>query len=586
MSRSARLSLSTAAFGLFCVSSWASIRWVIALWTYRNTGLDFSDESYYLLSARFPSAIVASVTDFGHFLNIIYIASGSTLGGFRMAGAIGGLCASAVCGLAVRTILPPTFVGRRPASIVAAIAVASSFFTFYSSWLVTPGYNLLSVWLVLVSVACILIGLERPRNLAIDLSASPSVFSKIVDRQFIFAGLLLGILAVVKTTSFLVASFIISVIVFGRLKGKATPAFVSSAVGGLFAGIVTVCLVGNPYAHFLLFRRGTRALKLMGGTNLRSVFEFSFVKAVVLPWGIRFFLLGAIAGLVTRRIRSRRVRETLAVFGSLASIGSMWESRPVGGSGGSGNGWWMLRLTLLALFWIAISAKDFNKKLLLGPLVVALAPAVTVGSNNGIFRMLSVCGAIFTFAVVIQTSAVIRQWGNELTLLTMFPAFLFLLATSMSSLLVLPAALRDPYRSPPLSELRVQTTLPGIGQVRLDGDSARYVDSLAALEKLLPVPVGDCFLDLTGGTPASALVLGMRPPNPWIPGAYAGSNELAQFLVDNFPCVSGKVVVLSSPDGERRIALPRQLLNRRSQEIGRVRFVGYISETQVLSIYW
>ena len=166
----------------------------------------------------------------------------------------------------------------------------------------------------------------------------------------------------------------------------------------------------------------------------------------------------------------------------------------------------------------------------------------------------------------------------------MFSSF-FALAGAASWILV-GGAVEDPYRlGEPLSDNTVVTDVPGLGTLRLDRDDAIYVTDLRALAARTDPVALDCLVNLTGGTPGATFALGARPAGfPWLPGGYPGSQAMAEYVLDRTECLAGPVALLEAPDGARAIERPAVLADREFVVVGEVRYEGYLSETQVLSV--
>lgn len=558
-------------FAATAINAAAGGRWLVILVANRRKGLDFSDESFYVLVARHPASQLATSTDFGFYLRPLLWLSGTSIQGFRMIGVALLLLAVGILAAAFRT-------GSSIVTIAMAVAMGSVALSFYALWIVSPGYNLLSLVLVLTTAALLIaaIGADERRS----------------DRLATCAGALLGTVitmgAFTKVTAFAAVTVICGLAIAmaprqGAIRRLALPII----GGGIVAAAGHLAVLAGPPADVLhRFRHGLDALRLLESHSPDVLWETDFVRSDVLPFSL-LVLVAALAVGGARRWLSAQHRVTIAIVGALVTGVWFATSRTGGGSAlfTDGGGWWWLRLTAFTFVWLALAASQSTGRLerRLAPVVAMLAVAVTIGTNVGFIRQVVFSASVLTAAVAWRTAASLRC-ADPIDRRGAVPGLVFLVVAGMASWATIDGALEEPYRlAGPLSAASVPTEIPGLGTLELDVDDARYVRDLSALSGDVPPAALSCFVNLTGGTPGAALALNVDPVGAaWLLGGYPGGRETAEYILQNAPCVDGDMLVLEALEGSRSIERPAFMAGRSFIEIGRVKYAGYVEETQVL----
>lgn len=573
------------------VCGYAATRWSVAVLSNSSRGLDVSDESFYLVSVMHPRAASGVVTEFGFYLRPLMALCAGSLARFRAAGVV---LIWLVAALVATLAIPSSWGARRTRSVARAVAtliVGAVALTTYVMWLTTPGYNLLVLLetMVVAGLAGSLV-LQACRLAEGAAADQPSNGDRREARTVTALVALLVPGAGTKGPAFAAVGVLALVVVVLASSVRRLPLRV--VAGALIGLLVHLAFVGSPFADARRLSRGLHAYRLLNAYSTASVWETSALRSNYGPWMLRLFAGALVLVLVWRRERRPFARLAITGVGAIASVGWLLRCAPSGGGQTfpSNAGWWWVRLTAVTLLWLTANAPRPTRLLAGGPVVALMAVGATVGTNNGFVRQVSLTAGVLAVGVLVQAVIVVgppgprdRAIGESLErALRSVPLFAFFLVAGIVSARLLDDAVATPYRlGGPLRTSMVPVHLDRLGTVRVVADTASYVTALQALRAAIPDDARDCLVDLSGGTPLSALALGMRPAGyQWILGAYPGSNAMAAALLSGVRCLEGSFVLIEAPGGERAVARPSRFRTDGAVLLGTVRFDGYLHETQ------
>lgn len=566
------------------VAATALVRWVAALVAHRSQGLDPSDEALYLIAARDPDAAVARPSNFGHYLHLLLRLTGGSLGWFRVAGLAVLVAGTTVAWWGVTRWIPkPVALPVRRLVLVAVwVCLSAVALTHYTLWLVTPGYNLLALTFAMTAFGGTLAGLRTTTSGHGPAPLWPP------NGGFLVLGFSAIMLAEVRATAGVGVGVVAltMLIVVGGSRSALSSA--SSVALGLAAGlIVTMIVVGSPITTLTAVSRYSHMTAIGRMYRPADVWEARFLRASVVPWLVRLMIVALVIAVVWRGITSLRVRTAVMTVSTITTAAVLWGDHARGGSGAlaSGAGWWWLRMTGWALLFLTALAPRASRTLAIGPLILLGALGTTIGSNNGVVHQTALTAGLFALAIVSQ--AVIVAFSCRWESARILPAVVFMLIAGLVSFGQLSASLADPYRlAGPISANDTDVSLGSLGTVQVTEAMARYLAELHMISPLVPDDARDCLVDLSGGTPLTAIALGSRSAtNPWVLGGYPGSAAALDYLLTFAPCITGRVLVVDAPNGDRRIPLPDALRGRTSRVLGEARFQGYLQELQVVSVF-
>jgi hypothetical protein len=579
------------------VGAVVSLRWMVELVANSGRGLDASDESFYLLSVRYPQASTSAVTGFDSYLAPIWWLCGGSIARYRVAGMVIVLGAAGVTaglsGLCSRRYLSVFGWSASPATVLCATALCSLSLTHYVLWITTPGYNL-----VVLVVALLVAGMTAWLGLT-PASHSPTD----TDRRWRLSiqaalGFALSIGIVVKAPAFGIIG-VLSGVALVVTRGPMW--FLSNlwrvAVGFVSGLLFFVVITGSPTDIVRRFSRGLHASAILGSHGSESLWETTAMREVYGPWFLKYLVGALLIGVVWRLIRSDEIRLLITIIGSVLTAFVFGLGLPAGGPAAFGGnaGWWWIRLSAMTLLWSTANARRASRMLALGPLLSLMAVGAAAGSGNGVVHEVVLTAGVFGVGALVHGRVVVssRQARNEnaeqlevgkRSAAILLPIALFFAVGSLASNHELQGALAGPYRlNGGLSEEDESVDLGAFGKINVHPETARYVHELQAIAKRVPADARDCLVDLSGGTPLSAIALGVEPAaSPWILGGYAGSNEFASYVLTGSPCLSGPYVLIETSDEIRKIARPAWLDTSGAVLLGRVQYSGYIREEQLV----
>jgi hypothetical protein len=135
---------------------------------------------------------------------------------------------------------------------------------------------------------------------------------------------------------------------------------------------------------------------------------------------------------------------------------------------------------------------------------------------------------------------------------------IFCCMVAMGVLLVFQGAMSNPYRATAIVEQTVKVTVgQGASVIYVDLNTKEYIEGLKGDAIKAGWVIGTPLIDLTGGSPGAAYILGaIAPGTPWLLGSYPGSDVFAKTALGY---VEKKILdsawVLTSPEGVRRISV-------------------------------
>ena len=489
-------------------------------------GLDITDSGFYLLSARYPDEVLATVTSFHRYTAPVFAAVGYDVGWFRLAGLALVLVSALVLADGVRRYCaahaeaPSLMAGVSPLIVLGVLLQ-------YGWGLPTPGYNLLNAAAVALSAGLMLPAL-----------ATASEQRRAADLRFAAVGALVAVSLFCKVTTGLalialygLAPWILAATVPVRRS------LMAMVLGGIVWSALHFYLFESPTFWWASWQRGLGFTAVLGGGHgagltLKYLHEGGVVALatarrfwlVVVPFGIAAWLIG----------RGRSAASLVAIALALGSIIVTWRGY-FGGMhiGGDGN----LRNVLPV--YVAIAGVT------IGAVIVA-----RTGLNRrqwsvvGWMMALALAGAAGT-AVPLQLN-VMLYFGPALAAVglllsrlmpgqgrTVALAVTGLFATSQ----IVTAGEAGPYRlNAPMSRQTEHTTI-GVPahDLMLDAATSRFFVSIRRVAMDCGFKPGDDVLGFFW-MPGILFALGARAPGgTWFSAGYPGSRAVNEKLLESLP---------------------------------------------------
>ena len=545
-------------------------------------GFDITDEGFYLQSLLEPGDVEIGVTLWHQVLAPLFWATGYDLQTFRVVGLL------VLAGMAV--FLGYGFesaIGRRPnqhhflraACIVATLILASLY--YYRLGLLTPSYNWLSLvaailtmgaaWRLVASEGrktrrhfflCVLIG----TGCGLAMLARPT-----------------GGLCLTAVTAAWIAASIRSRDVWLYACWSATAATVlislHVAVTHWYLDVNFVSFFKNGRDVYIGLQAGHSSEKLLTENPLAlakfliATFGAVFLLVVVLLAFIDTALLFMTNLLHDRsplisRLRTQWYQWTFA-FLTLVALVAVLLDKPQGqadfvqsltqlsGMLAGGHIYLAIRQRMEIRYSASVSApvarwKAVVQPIFFGAFCLLLSFSVSFGTNGSIVEHMGQSTVFTVFFLLHLVLSAERLFSQKYAL-------------SLVSLVVAVAVIAeghngftDPYRSPQqIFRMDNHVEIGRIGSIRTDEVTAQYVADLRAAAQIHGFAHGTPLIDLTGGTPAAAVVIQAKAPAmPWIVGGYSGSDDVARFLLRQMSAQdTANAWILTTPDGPRQLSL-------------------------------
>ena len=531
------------------VTALAVVYWVLR---YCGHGLDFTDESYYLVWAATPFEYTASVSQFGFVLHPLYALLGGDIVAFRQAGVIAtlGLAWVLVWLVLGRSPLPPALSPAWRWALALPLACASLLITLLSvHWLPTPGYNSLAFQALLVAMSGLLLLERAPRGSGV---LGPVLFG---------LGGWLAFMAKPSTAAALAVAALAWLALAGRLSRRtlalaavsAALALVASAmaIDGSLVGFLRRLQSGLALAQVMSGKSAAQDMWRLGDFDLR-------------PAGLALTLAVAGVMLVIYRLADaetlERRRTALRLSGALTliTLATLLGHMPGLSEEAHGIGLVFLGLPASLLLAAILGATLRGLRatrladLALAALFLVLPHVFAFGTNRNYWENAASAALFWLLAALVVFGVWYgrRRMANVLAV----AATGVLLVTAA----LLNAGLESPERQPETLR-RCTTPLALAGSPRpllhCSGYAAYLEEALRAARSAGLAP-GTPMVDLTGQSPGLLYAIGARSLGlPWLLGDYPGSDAFAVAALGRVRCADlAAAWVLTEPGGPRSLS--------------------------------
>jgi len=534
-----------------------ALRWFTTIWHYRATGVDNTDEGYYLSAVLFPHQIPHAPTDFAFYLRPLWILSGQNLPAYRVGGFLLIVAVSIVLAIELRRwvvisrrALRVLFIALTSTSLSGALSYQ------YVLWIPTPNYNLLGLC-VLALASSALLAIVRQQTNEVPLELSPRQFYWSSES---WAGLVLFTVFATRVTAGLILGVVFLLFFLQRGMLQRWRSVLGNFILGIAAGVVihSLLTLRPPWRSMQSWTQSLELSQLRKDHSSKVLWEYDFFSSHVRPWFLWAFVLIVAIKIVRLCVRSAFIRQIIALVLAVLTLVHMWPSRPSGGIPAVQNtvGWWWLRLVIYALMLSLLIPEKVSRKNFIGPAVAVLGIAGAVGSANGLYHQLIFTGGLLMIAVLVQIVILIHQSGWKL--LVVVPLSLFLLVFASVGLTASRDTIKTPYRTVGGMADSSQLIQYGtFGSLRVHPSSAAFVSWLAEIKKVLPVNTA-CVVNLEGATPVISALLYVRPAGTnWNLGSYPGSTEASARSLELDTCWKNHpFLLIDAPTGDTTLPVP------------------------------
>ncbi len=530
------------------------------VWT-AGYGLDFTDESYYLLNYQHWRTLTATSTFFGAYFEWPFRALGGDVGSIRVFGlvllvAAGGFFTWRVCRFG-RDAAEPI-----PWRYVIAGMAGSLYYYSYVTTLRAPSYNLLVLFCILVASGLLLV-----------LTEGGSSRERLAWVSFGY-GLLVGACALTKATSAvaMVVCHLAFLLIFGPM--KRLPEWVAFAAAGVGVNLLALHLAQPRW--FDVLREGVLLTTTLDARY--TTIPFGTLWEAALRGATRLLpslFIGALAFAIVVRRWGRVHQWVLSLLVVVLVAGIFWTIQ----FQVYGKSWWALIAFGTALLWMAERLcrveplprwGDVRGVAGLSLLLFVLPICYSVGTNGSLPAHTQMA-AVFAIVALMLPLRRLHTLG-----LIHESALSGALALSCMPMLVSQwHSLDDPaftyrLRSGLLGQQH-PLALGTQGRVlKLDATTREGVVLLTQRMAAAGYRSGDAIFDATGDGPGLVYALGGRPLGvAWLIGGYPGSARMASRVFDALaPDELRRAWVLTAEGNPRALHGFQELLLQRTSGPG------------------
>ena len=536
---------------LLCLISTAVIAaW---LWKYSAYGLDFTDDSFYIVWMENPYIYSFSTTQFGFIYHWLYVLLDGDIASLRRFNILTTLFLAWWFAYFFLSWLAPEAQTRRLSLFAAAAGIATSALILFDSWLPTPNYNGLALHaLFITGIGAVLA--ERSHHLR-----------SCTGWLLIGLGGWLAFMAKPSTAFALAIVLSIYLLMSKKFSLRLLLLSISTAVALL---IVSALLIdGSVEAFARRVQLGIKYGQNLNGTNILQILRidnFRFrVKDQLIAAAIAAVGLAGIWGIITAKPRGAFLAVAISIC--VLSLIAALASGAIHGTIGLGEfqGLSIFGVMLIAavasfLFGGRRTLKEISSaQWSMAALFISMPYVYALGTNRNYWVNGSWAGIFILLAFVTLLGPIARARRNW--------AFVLPLAscTQAVAAVLLQTGLEQPPRQP--QPLRLNDTIIEVGPRRsplvLSSGFASYITDSVRIAQESGFPPGTPVIDLSGHSPGILFALGAKSiGQPWTLGGWPGTFEFAKASLDQVSCDEVAAAwLLLEPNGPNSI--PTELIS-------------------------
>jgi fumarate reductase subunit D len=545
-----RLTLAFSAIGTVFTLGWM-------LW-YSRYGIDFTDESFYLVWLSNPFNYSVSATQFGFIYHPLYELLNGNIAALRQANILITFCLAWVLG----NVFLKTVFGNQSlqstlrlvtSGAIATAALAS--LVFAGMWLPTPSYNSLALQALLVAAIGLLLA---------DKHASRA---SIIGWFLLGAGGWLAFMAKPTTAAALGLCISFYLLAAGKFSVRLLVFSLATAVGLLVLSALTID--GSIIAFIDRLKGGAEMYRILGGGHttdrLLRLDEFQ------LDGRTKLILITSAAVVFSAAYFSQAKMKALVHCGTLLSITFALASLAI----------------IFGITHQTLQAGQFQCLLLWAIPFAAILLGFSIYQFRGLFQIcrpqwvLGLTFLIFPYAYAFGTNANYWVLAANAGIFWVLAGLVFLspiapsgklatlllplgLAVQLLTVALVQTGIETPYRQPqPLrnNDYKLEIGKPGSTLVLSKGFGQYFAETIA-VAKQTGFKKGTPMIDLTGQSPGILYAMGASNiGQPWTVGGYPGSDALAVAMLRKDTCHELAVAwLLVEIEGPRKIS-PEILLS-------------------------
>lgn len=531
-----------------------------------NKGFDITDESYYILLAKYQSEVYSILRHNGYLTGRIYELFNYNLALYRLFGIITILVLSIVFAYELYKYITNKFKYdfRYIELLMFMIPISAGSLSFYNRWIITPSYN----WIAMISVIGTFIILFKL------ISAKSNAALHI---NLILLALIYNLSFAAKPTTTILLLIISTIFILFEHKNLIMKRFIRFFIfyNFTFLLIHILTIEESLYSYFYRLTDSIRILQSLGGgygfseTLFRTIATVGFYltqKLYLFTIGFEFIFLFFVPLVLFLVFKKQKITQLVLIpYISILMLTYVYNMY-MDSISLNYNLLWIrsMEIFILLIFIYFVKLYFDNdiekiseitlKLIIITSLLIFGSIAYRFGTNIHFVYSLS-SGLLFVFSAIIVLSYIIDKKNNSYILTSLMGTVLCLL-TAKQILNVY----NNPYR---IVESIDKQTFPvqfrnNDNILLVDEKTYNYFNGLKKVtSKFIPNNKELYLLDLTGASPGANVILDAKINiDPWLAGGYKGSNEYVYNVLQKAEDPQLKQSwLLIAPNGKRSINL-------------------------------
>lgn len=520
---------------------------------YSAYGIDFTDESFYLVWIANPFLYDASVTQFGFVYHPIYILLGGDIALLRQANFLITFCLAWTLVYFFLTSLAIDLRENGITLLATSAGLATISLILFNSWLLTPSYDSLALQSLLIIATGLILA------------------EKSTCRRSTIGWIIIGIggwLAFMAkpTTAFAVA---IGVLIYLLLARKFSIRMLALALGcTLILLLISALLIDSSvFAFFKRLQQGVALSQYLGGGHtLEKILRIDeFLLDPKTKLGLRLVFCLLLIALWSAWAKNKQwlfvttlISITFFAVTVMLTLGQIHKTAGLGQFQGLLTFALVYAATAAALILGRLKAlRSLSAShLAIAALFIIMPHIYAFGTNGNYWKAGSSAAIFWLLAGVTLLGPLIRANASWVLLLPLAIAAQSITAT------LLQTGLEQPYRQ--TQPLRLNASISEIGSQRselvLSNGYAEYINRAKSTVRETGFKSRTPMIDLTGQSPGILYAIGAENiGQAWIVGGYPGSLKFAEAALAHPTCeIISEAWVLFEPGGPRSI--PTELM--------------------------
>ncbi|WP_436399652.1 hypothetical protein [Roseobacter sp. S98] len=533
--------------GLCAVGSVLVVVWLVGYGAY---GIDFTDESFYLIWISDPYHYPGSVTQFGFIYHPLYLLLDGDVVRFRIVNFFTTYILAWLLSFLVLarfdTIHKPGWI----TCLILSAGLSCSVFTIFDSWIITPSYNTLALKALIVTVIGLLI-CDRESKLQNTLGCI-----------LIGTGGWLAFMAKPTTALALAISILLYVIWSRRLSIRelflSASVATSLTIAGAFAidgsvfGFIQRLKLGLELSNLLQGGHTIGQMLRLDSFNMNDDTERFFAVLVLI-------ILIALWSFQSKRSTAQSAGVFICLFLFAATVAMATDQVRQVADFGQFQGMLLFSLVCAVIFFHLLChrmqafAEITREQWAIIALFLALPHIYAFGTNGNYWRNGTSAGIFWLLAGTVIFAPALRG-RNPWPFISVLA-----LATQSISILLLQAGAEKPYRqSAPIWENRSPVAYGSANTpIFLSDDFASYVKVVRDIAQGSEFQKGTPLLDLSGQSPGIVFALNAEGlGHAWTIGGYKGSQKFVEAGLALAPCEKiARAWVLQETGGPRSLSI-------------------------------